>query len=100
MASSNARRPDAALTACRPPNDLRAGIAAADRIPEAKRQAAQRPCTQCGSAAGTVNQASICDPGEEPITVWLHRECEAAFLRQLDSTSAYRERQKQARGAP
>jgi len=29
MVSYNARRPGAALTACRPPNDSRAGIAAA-----------------------------------------------------------------------
>jgi hypothetical protein len=42
MASPNARRPDAALTASRPPNDLRAGIAAAHKTGRTKRQAAQR----------------------------------------------------------
>jgi PcfJ-like protein len=39
MASPNARRPATALTANRPPNDLRAGIAEANRTPKAKRQA-------------------------------------------------------------
>jgi hypothetical protein len=39
MASPNARRPDAALTASRPPNDLRAGIATANKSLQAERQA-------------------------------------------------------------
>ena len=39
---------------------------------------------QCGKSAGTVQQAWICDPGGQPITARLHRECEAAFLQQLE----------------
>jgi hypothetical protein len=33
---------------------------------------------------GTVQEAWICDPGGQPIKAWLHRECEAAFLQQLE----------------
>jgi hypothetical protein len=47
--------------------------------------AVMKPCEQCGRATGTINQVSICDPGDEPITVWLHRKCETAFLEQLDA---------------
>ena len=41
-------------------------------------------CDQCGKSAGTVQQAWICDPGGQPITARLHRECEAAFMQQLE----------------
>ena len=41
-------------------------------------------CDQCGKSTGTVQQAWICDPGGQPITARLHRECEAAFLQQLE----------------
>jgi hypothetical protein len=43
-----------------------------------------RPCARCGKATGAGCQAWICDPGEEPINVWLHRDCEVAFLEHLD----------------
>ena len=42
-------------------------------------------CDQCGKSTGTVQQAWICDPGGQPITARLHRECEAAFLQQAGS---------------
>jgi hypothetical protein len=41
-------------------------------------------CDQCGKSTGTAQQAWICDPGGQPITARLHRECEAAFLQQLE----------------
>ena len=41
-------------------------------------------CDQCGMSNGTVQEAWICDPGGQPIKAWLHRECEAAFLQQLE----------------
>jgi hypothetical protein len=41
-------------------------------------------CDQCGKSTGTVQQAWICDPGGQPVTARLHRECEAAFLQQLE----------------
>jgi hypothetical protein len=41
-------------------------------------------CDQCGKSTGIVQEAWICDPGEQPIMAWLHRECEAAFLQRLD----------------
>jgi hypothetical protein len=41
-------------------------------------------CNQCGKSNGTVQEAWICDPGGQPIQAWLHRECEAAFLQQLE----------------
>ena len=31
-----------------------------------------------------VQEAWICDPGGAPIKAWLHRECEAAFVQQLE----------------
>jgi hypothetical protein len=31
---------------------------------------------------------TICDPGEEPVSAFLHRECEAAFLQRLDDDNA------------
>jgi hypothetical protein len=41
-------------------------------------------CNQCGKSNGTVQEAWICDPGGQPIQAWLHRDCEAAFLQQLE----------------
>ena len=41
-------------------------------------------CNQCGESNGTVQEAWICDPGGQPIQAWLHRDCEAAFLQQLE----------------
>ena len=38
-------------------------------------------CDQCGKSTGTVQQAWICDPGGQPITARMHRECEAATWR-------------------
>jgi hypothetical protein len=43
-------------------------------------------CTQCGNDGA--NAVSICDAGEQPISVWLHRNCEAAFLKRLDARKA------------
>jgi hypothetical protein len=40
---------------------------------------------QCSRADGTLNWASVCDPGEHPISGWLHRDCEAAFLEGLNT---------------
>jgi hypothetical protein len=48
-------------------------------------KAARAECDQCGKSTGTVQQAWICDPGGQPITARLHRECEAAFLQQAGS---------------
>ena len=42
MASPNGRRPVTALTVNRPPNDLRAGITAANKTVKAENQAAQK----------------------------------------------------------
>jgi hypothetical protein len=36
-------------------------------------------------ADGTANWAWICDPGKQPISAWLHRACETAFLERLDA---------------
>src|SRR5262245_48922747 len=36
-------------------------------------------CAQCGLDADTLLWVSICEPGEEPHNVWLHRKCETAF---------------------
>ena len=41
-------------------------------------------CNQCGKSNGTVQEAWICDLGGQPIQAWLHRDCEAAFLQQLE----------------
>ena len=46
-------------------------------------------CDQCGKSTGTVQQAWICDPGGQPITARLHRECEDAFLQQLEPSWDY-----------
>jgi hypothetical protein len=42
-------------------------------------------CIRCGRADGALNWASVCDPGEHPISGWLHRDCEAAFLEGLNT---------------
>ena len=47
-------------------------------------------CSQRGKSDGVVQQAWICDPGEQPIVAWLHRECEAAFLKRLDNQPSQR----------
>ncbi len=31
----------------------------------------------------TLNWVSVCDPGGEPVTGWLHRKCEARFLKRI-----------------
>ena len=56
----------------------------------------QKACQRCGKSIGTVQEAWICDPGEQPIMAWLHRECEAAFLQQLDDSKAAAQRRKAA----
>ena len=46
--------------------------------------AAEFAYVQCGKADEadvSLNWVSVCDPGGQPITGWLHRDCEAAFLR-------------------
>jgi hypothetical protein len=45
-------------------------------------------CDQCGKSDGVVQEAWICDPGDQPIMAWLHRECEAAFSERLGSARA------------
>jgi hypothetical protein len=45
-------------------------------------------CSQCGGESGTINEAAICSPGGEPITAWLHPQCESAFLATIASLEA------------
>lgn len=40
-------------------------------------------CMKCGhgdEADVTLNWVSVCDPGGESVTGWLHRNCEEEFL--------------------
>jgi hypothetical protein len=39
---------------------------------------------QCPRNDGTLNWASICEPGEQPLSGWLHRDCEPVFLGRHD----------------
>lgn len=47
-------------------------------------EAPSTTCAQCGVADGT-NRISITDPAKQLTTVWLHRDCEVAFLGRLDT---------------
>jgi hypothetical protein len=38
-------------------------------------------CQQCGKVEGRIQQCFVCDPGGEPVEVWLHPECEADFMK-------------------
>ena len=44
---------------------------------------AKDACTICGKPGA--NETWTCDPGGEPVHAWLHRDCEAAFLKRLDA---------------
>ena len=57
-------------------------IAAAKCIGRVKRPWLK--CAECGLASDALAWVTICDPGQQPIRAWLHRECESAFLRSLD----------------
>jgi hypothetical protein len=53
-------------------------IAAAQCIGKVKRPWLR--CAHCGLASNALGWVTICDPGQQPIRAWLHRECENALL--------------------
>jgi hypothetical protein len=60
--------------------------------------ATEHQCAYCGVSDRTEKWISVCEPGGQPVNVWLHTKCETAFLEQrFPSRPAPKEPQQRLR---